>query len=534
MEIYHNREYKRANEINLENLKTILEDNKNTEFGLKYNFSQIQNYEQYKKAVPLTNYDTYDDYIERMFAGEKNILTAYDIVTYLRSSGTTKGERKKKIPVSSKALEKYEFDFDHNRKNIIRDYRKKNKDAKRLSIKVYRVSPEESYDKCTLGSELVYHDLYVKGQMIDDEYAGGLDLLFDKDIEDVYYVKIWVGFLEENIGLLEFGYMSDAIRFFSYMSENYKEIINNILSHTIPDDKKITKKAKTILLKMPINQERLDYVKNVCDKGFDLIVKKLWPNCQCISGSFSRNSIYEIQALDKYCGDIPRDAYMFAMSESYLGHSAKLNSFDYAFAIASTFYELIPFDESNNNGYENAILLAEAEEGKLYELVLTTFSGFYRYRTYDIIKITGKIENNFTYEYFCRNVIMLNIKNEQYTLLQLERVIKKVNQLIPNIIQYTFGATIENELGRYYLLLAINDDNNLDINDLNNKFDEILCEVNKLYEQKRKLEFTTPKIVLMDVAKYESITNFEEKKLTKQVIILQKTRLDECIKNKLI
>lgn len=71
-------------ENNVKLLETFIEDNKNTEYGKKYNFSDIKTLEDYKNNVPLTKYDDYDLYIKRMFNGEKNILTAYPIVTYLR------------------------------------------------------------------------------------------------------------------------------------------------------------------------------------------------------------------------------------------------------------------------------------------------------------------------------------------------------------------------------------------------------------------------------------------------------------------
>jgi hypothetical protein len=61
-------------EINLKLLNTIIDDNKNTEYGKKYNFSQIKTIDYYKKNVPLTKYDDYEPYINRMFDGENNIL----------------------------------------------------------------------------------------------------------------------------------------------------------------------------------------------------------------------------------------------------------------------------------------------------------------------------------------------------------------------------------------------------------------------------------------------------------------------------
>ena len=92
-------------EMNLKLLHTIIDDNKNTEYGKKYNFSEIKNLDDYKKNVPLSEYDDFESYIKRMYDdGENNILTAYPIVGYLCTSGS-ENFIQKKVPIAIKCLE---------------------------------------------------------------------------------------------------------------------------------------------------------------------------------------------------------------------------------------------------------------------------------------------------------------------------------------------------------------------------------------------------------------------------------------------
>ena len=42
---------------NEETLLRILKDNKNTEYGKKYDFANIHSFEEYKKKAPLSTYD---------------------------------------------------------------------------------------------------------------------------------------------------------------------------------------------------------------------------------------------------------------------------------------------------------------------------------------------------------------------------------------------------------------------------------------------------------------------------------------------
>ena len=75
-----------------------------TEFGRKYNFSNLFNVRDFKSAVPIHDYDTLKPYIERIMKGEQNILWNTPIYWFAKSSGTT-SDKSKFIPVSDESLQ---------------------------------------------------------------------------------------------------------------------------------------------------------------------------------------------------------------------------------------------------------------------------------------------------------------------------------------------------------------------------------------------------------------------------------------------
>ncbi|TXI33731.1 MAG: GH3 auxin-responsive promoter family protein [Niabella sp.] len=75
-----------------------------TEFGRKHSFSNIFNIKDFKKAVPICDYDDLKPYIERMMAGEQNILWNSPVNWFAKSSGTT-SDKSKFIPVSEESME---------------------------------------------------------------------------------------------------------------------------------------------------------------------------------------------------------------------------------------------------------------------------------------------------------------------------------------------------------------------------------------------------------------------------------------------
>lgn len=76
-------------------LMQLLQDNKDTEYGKKYNFANIHSIEDYQKKVPVTRYDDYAEYILRMTEnGESNLICAYPVNHYNKSSGTMGNPKK--------------------------------------------------------------------------------------------------------------------------------------------------------------------------------------------------------------------------------------------------------------------------------------------------------------------------------------------------------------------------------------------------------------------------------------------------------
>lgn len=75
-----------------------------TEFGRKYNFSNLFNVRDFKATVPIHEYEDIKPYIERIMQGEQNILWNTPIYWFAKSSGTT-SDKSKFIPISEESLQ---------------------------------------------------------------------------------------------------------------------------------------------------------------------------------------------------------------------------------------------------------------------------------------------------------------------------------------------------------------------------------------------------------------------------------------------
>jgi hypothetical protein len=96
--------FKNPLELQHTSLDELIFSGRNTEWGKKYGYSEIGNYEQFKARVPISTYEEIFPYIDRMMHGEQNVLWASPISWFSKSSGTTNA-RSKFIPVSKESLE---------------------------------------------------------------------------------------------------------------------------------------------------------------------------------------------------------------------------------------------------------------------------------------------------------------------------------------------------------------------------------------------------------------------------------------------
>lgn len=72
-----------------------------TAFGHDHGFSDIHSYEDFKKAIPIRDYEQVKSYVERAKSGEQNVLWPGQPAYFAKTSGTTSGV--KYIPMSKES-----------------------------------------------------------------------------------------------------------------------------------------------------------------------------------------------------------------------------------------------------------------------------------------------------------------------------------------------------------------------------------------------------------------------------------------------
>ena len=81
---------------------SLISQAQNTVFGKDHNFKDIISYDDFKKAIPIRDYEALKPYVDKVVAGEENILWPYKPLYFAKTSGTTSGA--KYIPITKESM----------------------------------------------------------------------------------------------------------------------------------------------------------------------------------------------------------------------------------------------------------------------------------------------------------------------------------------------------------------------------------------------------------------------------------------------
>lgn len=439
---------------NEELLLKLIEDNKDTEFGKKYDFENIKSIEDFKAKVPFSSYDTYAESIDRMTRGEKNILTAYPIVHYAVTSGSV--DNPKNIPVSDRTMQIYskyasglaQFTYDHDIRELKGRAPNPGKQFPTAFIKIGEVE-----DGTTRGpiSAAIYMQMkpmmkYVLPWPLEVTY------LEDKEL-DLKYLKAFYGLKDRNITSFQAPFMPALVDTMYYIEKNWESLVDDIekgiISPEISLDPELREKFQAELEPDP---ERAAELREIFEAGFDKpIIPQIWPLTDYIAAIGGGGFATYTNKMRDYSGDIPIYFNSYAASEALMAVAVELEKEAYVMVPENGFFEFIPVDSEDETQTLN---MDELEEGKEYEIIITNLSGFYRYKLGDVIEVIDHFGDIPVIKFKYRKNQMINLAGEKTNEAALAWTIKALEEEsgVP-ITDYSIYADSADLPGRYVLLI---------------------------------------------------------------------------------
>ena len=82
--------------------KKLLQKAVQTQFGRDHGFQNIKSHEDFVRQVPIRDYEQLKDYVEKIVAGQEDVLWPGKPIYFAKTSGTTSGA--KYIPITAESI----------------------------------------------------------------------------------------------------------------------------------------------------------------------------------------------------------------------------------------------------------------------------------------------------------------------------------------------------------------------------------------------------------------------------------------------
>ncbi|MFD0760728.1 GH3 auxin-responsive promoter family protein [Lutibacter aestuarii] len=424
----------------------LLQKAKDTEVGLKYEFSTINNYNEFAQKVPIQQYETIEPLIERARKGEQNIFWPTPIKWFAKSSGTTNA-KSKFIPVSEEALEDCHFKAG---KDMLCLFFNNNPEAELFTGKGLRLG----------GSSAVYED--------NNSYFGDLSAII---IENMPF---WADF-------------SSAPKQETALMAEWETKMKAIVDETINED-------ITSLVGVP--SWMLVLLNNVLERTGKTNILEVWPNLEVyFHGGVNFNPYRE-----QFKKLIPKKDFKYYetynASEGFFAIQDVNNSYDLLLMLDyGIFYEFIPMDKFDGEN-SIAIPLSKVKLHKNYAMVITTNGGLWRYLIGDTVKFTSL--NPYRIRITGRTKHFINVFGEELIIENVESALKQAClKTGAEVSEYTVAPVFmkEKDSGGHEWLIEFRKHPEC-INYFKELLDNALKSINSDYEAKRynNMTLAMPKI----------------------------------------
>lgn len=406
-----------------------------TEIGRKYGLSNLFKVSDFKKAIPIHNYEDLKPYIERLMLGEQNLLWNTPVYWFAKSSGTT-SDKSKFIPITEESLNDCHF---QGSKDVLSTY--------------YNLKPES--DLLT-GKGLLIGGSHQINQLNEEAQYGDLSAVL---FQNTPLWANWIRTPELSIALMD----------------EWEAKIEAIAQQTIHDDVTSMSGVPTWTLVL---------IKRILEITGKQTLKEVWPNLELYLHGGVSFTPYKEQFKQLIGGDITF-LNVYNASEGFF--AAQNNPNDEGMLLYlnhGIFYEFMPIEEYGKTE-PKTIGLADVELDKNYALVISTNGGLWRYLIGDTIaftslypfkiKVTGRLKH------------YINAFGEEIIVDNTDKAIAIASEKCKVVVNDYTAAPIyfsENSNGAHEWLIEFEQAPN-NIDEFAYELDCALKNINSDYEAKR-------------------------------------------------
>jgi len=344
---------KYPHEVQAEWFERLIYDARDTEWGKKFDYRNIETTDDFRRNVPVNDYNSLKPYIDRLRNGEQNILWPSEVKWFAKSSGTT-SDKSKFIPVTEEALDTCHF---KGGKDLLSMYCNNNPNTRIFSGKWLALGGNLTTDN--IEAETYHGDV---SAIIMENLPSWVQLIRTPDL-NIALMSEWESKIER---------IATVTRF--------EDVVN------------ITGVPSWLLI----------LLRRVLEMSGKSNVAEIWPNLEL----FVHGGVSFVPYREQYRRICPPEMHYletYNASEGFFGIQDRLGADDMLLMLDyGIYYEFIPPSEIGKSN-PATITLSQVETGVNYAIIISTNAGLWRYAIGDTIvftstdpyrfRITGRTKN---------------------------------------------------------------------------------------------------------------------------------------------
>jgi hypothetical protein len=436
-------------------LRELLALNADSDFARRHRFDEIRATADFRRHVPITDYDYHRPYIERVKQGELSALLGArnPLLMFALTSGTTSDS--KYIPITRRFLD---------------DYRR---GWKVWGIRAYDDHPAlHTQDIVQLSSD---HDQFrspgghpcgnisglvstMQSPIVKTMYTVPDVVAKIKAPEAKYYTALRLALANPRVGLVMTANPSTLIQLAKLADARKEELIRDIADGTLSAPSDVAAEVRSSLRRRlgPRNPRRARALEQAVERSGHLFPGDCWPDLSLLAVWTGGSAGAYTSGLKRYFGDVAIRDHGLSASEGRMTIPLGDHRADGLLDVGTHYFEFIP--ESEYGTSQPTVLEAhELLAGKNYFILLTTSSGLTRYDIRDVVRCTGFEGGTPLLEFLNKGAHISSVTGEKISESQVVEAMKQATTALNMQLSYYTLTPIWGDPPGYRLLIENGD-----------------------------------------------------------------------------
>jgi len=338
------------------------------------------------------------------------------------------------------------------------------------------------------------------GQLLYEQIvAHPYDTLKPGDSLARHYVCLLFALRERNLRTMGANYPMLVLRVCNYLNEYAEDLIHDLEQGTIASWIKLEPELRAKLERRasPL-PSRAAELREILKSHKRLTPKLAWPNLSMVSTARGGTSDFYFEQFPTYFGDIPIFGGMYTAAEAVFSICHDLNEDSGIMAIDCGFFEFVPQDQWEES-HPKTLLAHEVKVGEFYRILVTNYTGFYRYDVGDVVEVVGFYEQAPLIVFRYRRGGLLSSTTEKTTEFHVTQVMQALQEEFGILLEDFCITLSEPEIPAHYLVnIELAAGSSLECPEaFLRRFDQKLQEIHTSYAVKRPDQLPSPRLRIL-------------------------------------